>query len=299
MHSLQLVSAVDPAAQPLLVELDRKMAEYYNRPEIASYYVTSHSCNATWRAGSEHDAIRRIARAGMSVVDLGCGSAHSFVNLRDMGVRYTGVDISDRQMRANCDAYAGGKEANAPTFVAASLYDTGLPSDRFDLTFSTYVLEHLVWPHRFLREAVRVTRPGGWIVILCPHFRPAGRIPSFRYGRTVAMLKDRLRQGRLLAALRHLYLRNVRYPAILRTEYPSDRFPFLINLWPSCFNGPYYPDNDAVYLTDRREIVAELTRLGAIDETTSVLAHLGIEAEPGSCITITRKKGLSEEFGDC
>jgi ubiquinone/menaquinone biosynthesis C-methylase UbiE len=298
VHSLQLVSAVDLAAQPLLVELDRQMADYYNRPEIKAYYVTSHSSNATWRVGSEHDAIRRLTRTGMSVVDLGCGSAHSFVNLRDAGVRYTGVDISDRQIRANCDAYVSGKEANTPAFVAASLYDTGLPSDHFDLTFSTYVLEHLVWPHRFLREAIRVTRPGGQIVILCPHFRPAGRVPSFRYGPTVAMLKDRLRQGRLLAAVRHLYLRNVRYPAILRREYPSDRFPFLINLRPSCFDGPYYPDNDAVYLTDRCEIVAELARLGATDETASMLDHLGIEAEPGSCITITRKKDLSEDFGD-
>jgi ubiquinone/menaquinone biosynthesis C-methylase UbiE len=296
VHSLQLVSANDPTSQPLLVALDRQMADYYNRPEIAAYYAQSYSSNTIWRVGSEHDAIRRSARAGMSVVDLGCGSAHSFVNLVETGVRYTGVDISERQMRANRDAYEG-RAGNRPTFVAAALYDTGLPDNHFDLTFSTYVLEHLVWPHRFLREAVRVTRPGGRIMILCPHFRPAGRMPSFRYGQTVATLKQRLQRGRFLAAARHLYLRNVRYPAILRREYPPEQFRFLINLRPSCFEGPYYPDNDAVYLTDRREIVAELARLGAIDETAKVLADLDIDAEPGSCITITRKQSPSEESG--
>jgi ubiquinone/menaquinone biosynthesis C-methylase UbiE len=289
---LKLVSALDPSAQGALAALDARMAGYYNRPEIAAYYAQHHAANQAWPAGSEHDVIRRGASAGMSVLDLGCGSAHSYVNLAAIGVRYTGVDVSARQMGSNREAFGRGVEGGTkPEFVAASLYETGLADGQFDLVFSTYVIEHLVWPHRFLREAVRVTRPGGRIVILCPHFRPAGRIPSFRYGRTVELLKERLRRGRLVAAARHLFLRNVWYPRVVRRDFPAERFPFLINLDPSCFYGPYYADNDAVYLTDRREIVAELARLGAVDETARVAGEMGVRVHPGSCMVVARKEG--------
>jgi SAM-dependent methyltransferase len=292
---LKLVSAVDPAAESALLELDARLRDYYNAPEIAAYYGLHHARNLFWEEESEHAVIRRCAVAGMEVVDFGCGSAHSYVNLRGSGVRYTGVDISGRQIEANRAEFggasgAGGAAAPAPEFVAAPLYETGLESGRFDLTFSTYVIEHLVWPQRFLQEVVRVTRPGGRIVILCPHFRPGGRIPSFPYGLPVETLKERLRRGRVLAAVRHLYRRNVRFPREVRRRFPRERFPFLINLEPSCFRGAYYPDNDAVYLTDRNEIVAELERLGATDVTADTLTELRRTPVPGSCMIVARKK---------
>jgi SAM-dependent methyltransferase len=231
---LNLVSAVDAEAQPALQELDARLRAYYNAPEIAAYYGLHHARNLTWEEGSEHAVIRHCAVAGAQVVDLGCGSAHSYVNLRGTGVRYTGVDISRQQIEANRAEFGGADGATAPEFVAAPLYETGLRSGMFDLTFSTYVIEHLVWPHRFLQEAVRVTRPGGRIVILCPHFRPAGRIPSFPYGMPVATLKQRLRGGQVFGAVRHLFRRNIRLPREVRRRFPPDRFPFLINLEPSC-----------------------------------------------------------------
>lgn len=286
---LKLVSAVDAEAQPALLELDARLRAYYNAPEIAAYYGLHHARNLTWEEGSEHSVIQHCAIGGTEVVDLGCGSAHSYVNLRGAGVRYTGVDISLQQIEANRAEFGRAGGAAGPEFVAAPLYETGLRSGRFDLTFSTYVIEHLVWPQRFLQEAVRVTRPGGRIVILCPHFRPGGRIPSFPYGLPVATLKQRLRRGRVLAAVRHLFRRNVRFPRELRRRFPPDRFPFLINLEPSCFRGAYYPDNDAVYLTDRTEIVAELKRLGATDVTVGTLAEMGRVPDPASCIIVAQR----------
>jgi ubiquinone/menaquinone biosynthesis C-methylase UbiE len=284
MDEPRLVSSTDPTSQPALRDLDRRMSDYYNRPEMGDYFDTAHSFNAVWSEQSGHAVIRKAARPGLSVLDLGCGSGHSWVNLKDAGVRYTGVDVSAQQVERNRKAY--GQD---PTFIAGSLYESGLPDSAFDLTFSTYVLEHLVWPQRFLSEMTRVTRPGGLMIVLCPHFRPEGRIPSLRYGRTVATLKQRVARGHLIAAARHYYLRNVHYPRMLRRRYPRQEYPFLINLEPTCLTGPYYPDNDAVYFTDRDELVTTFEQLGATDVSRSAGDGNAAVWLPGTCFLAVRK----------
>jgi ubiquinone/menaquinone biosynthesis C-methylase UbiE len=279
------VSAKDPAAQGALEDLDRRMAAYYNRPEMAKYFEVAHSFNAQWTADMPHHVIALECQPGMNVVDLGCGSGHSYINLKDRQVRYVGLDVSREQIRHNRERYGEG-----PAFVAASLYESGLPDATFDLSFCTFVLEHIVWPHRFLREMVRITKPGGKVIVLCPHFRPAGRIPSLRYGKRVETLKQRVKRGRLLAALQHLYLRNVHYPRVLSRRFPRDRYPFLINTEPTCLAGAYYADNDAVYFTHRDEIVEELAGLGAVDVTQATArAHGMEEALSGVCAVVARR----------
>lgn len=286
-HQIPLVSATNAAAEPDLRDLERRMAEYYNRPGITTYFDTAHSFNTNWCADSDHWAIRQAAAPGMRVLDLGCGSGHSFLNLRDRQVQYTGLDISQSQVARNIQAYGDG-----PRFLAASLYDTGLASAGYDLVFSTYVLEHLVFPQKFLAEAARLTTPGGLLILLCPHFRPHGRIPSFRYGKRVRTLRQRIRAGDVMGVLRHIYLRNYKYPRLLRSQFPPDLFPFLIHLQPTCLQGDYYPDNDAVYLTDRSEILCELTRLGMEDQSRAVLAAAGRPGDGNDPLFIAVRKRL-------
>jgi SAM-dependent methyltransferase len=241
--------------------------------------------NATWPPGY-HDRIRELSRSAGSVLDLGCGSGHAFANLRRDRLRYTGVDWSVDQIKRNVARY--GSE---PNFIGASLYETGLRDGMYDLTFSNFVLEHLVWPHRFLAEMVRLTAADGHLAILCPHFRPFGRIPSLSYGKRPATIKQRVRRGHIFAAIKHLYRRNVYYPRAIRRHFPSDRYPFLINLAPSCLDGEYYSDNDAVYLVDRIEVVQELARLGA-DDVTETLPGLAAHdwARDGFCFVVAKRR---------
>jgi len=220
----------------------------------------------------------------MAVLDMGCGSAHSFPNLRECGVAFTGIDVSQVQIDRNMLRY--GEEA---TFYAHSLYSSQLESESFDLVFSTYVIEHLVWPHKFLREVARLVRPNGMVVILCPHFRVNSRIPSLEYGTEPRSLRERMSKLEAYGSLRHLWLRNFYYPRIIRAEYPRSEYPFLINLRPSCFRGTYYIDNDAVYFTDRREMVTELARVGVVDVTARTTQNLRITPKPESCMIVGRK----------
>jgi SAM-dependent methyltransferase len=255
---LRLSSATDVGALSDLQLLSCRLASYYQAPEMDGYFRLAHSINADWSQNRFHRQIMRLCTPGMSIVDLGCGSAHAYDNLGGLGIHYVGVDWSGEQIERN-RARFGEKAA----FVTASLYDTGLEGGQFDLVMSLFTLEHLVFPHLFLHEAVRLARPGGLIVILCPSFRPYGRIPSLDFGGEVAPLRKKLAGGHARDALRHFFLRNLYYPWVLKRRYPRDRYPFLINLEPSCLRGVYYPDNDAVYFVDRDEVIRELSQLGA------------------------------------
>jgi len=117
-----------------------------------------------WRAGQE----RRLALTrhyapleGRRVLDVGCGMGM----YTSAFLRYTphvfGVEIeADRVIEARARAQG----------VARAVGET-LPfaTDTFDVVFSHEVLEHVADDRLCARELVRVTRPGGRVVIFVPN----------------------------------------------------------------------------------------------------------------------------------
>ena len=290
MRKVQLVSAGDASAQVLFEGLHARMMSFYNEESLRrEYYEKAQVLNEVWRPGTYHWVLRSMATPGLSVLDLGCGSGHAFDNLRGRVVRYVGVDCSVAQIRKNQKEKLAAGGTDNGTFLASSLYDVGLPGDSFDIVFSLFVLEHLVWPRRFLRETVRLTRPGGLIVILCPSFRSAGRMPSLPHGGP-GSLKEKVRRADLGGALRHVWSR-LYWPQVVKRRYPSGRYPWLINLTPACLHEPWATDNDALYMVDRAECVAELSSLGADDITEQVLAAIAESPrhDEGLCFIVARK----------
>ena len=104
-------------------------------------------------------------------------------------------------------------------------------------------------------------------------------------------LARKLRAGHVIDAVRHLYRRNVRFPALLRREFDRRQHPFLINLEPSCLAGDYYTDNDAVYLVDREEVIDELNALQAEDITPALFSEWGRPIPDDPCVVVARKRG--------
>ena len=116
--------------------------------------------------GRAHERIHRTAvsllercGAGGRLLDAGCGNGDLWRLARGRFTSCTGVDAV--------------RYPNLPpdvNFLTADL-DVALPLDdaAVDAAAAIEVIEHLENPRAFVRELVRVTRPGGWVVVTTPN----------------------------------------------------------------------------------------------------------------------------------
>ncbi len=94
------------------------------------------------------------------LVDIGCGAGNLLPFVRDYCDRYIGVD-------AVCyDSFPTEAE-----FIPLDL-DTGkvpLPDRVADVVCAVETIEHLENTRAFMREVVRLTKPGGWVIVTTPN----------------------------------------------------------------------------------------------------------------------------------
>lgn len=99
---------------------------------------------------------------GARVLDVGCGVGQVVARLLQEGFETHGVDVAEanlvkaRLISTQCIWYDGRK--------------LPYPDSHFASTGALNVLEHVEAPEEFMRELVRVTAPGGKIVISSPNF---------------------------------------------------------------------------------------------------------------------------------
>ncbi len=149
--------------------------------------------------------IRGLVPAGV-VLDVGCGTGRLARALAELGYEVWGADISLGMLGRFVGRGAGRAVAadatNLPFFDAS-----------FDLAVCVALLHHIAQPARVaeaVREMVRVTRPGGWVVIWDHNpnnpYWPVlmGRIPQDTGAERLVPL------GELLAILRGCPLAEVR-----------------------------------------------------------------------------------------
>ncbi|WP_395308921.1 class I SAM-dependent methyltransferase [Mycobacterium sp. AMU20-3851] len=98
--------------------------------------------------------------AGRVVLDVGGGPGYFAAAFSAAGMSYIGVEPDPTEMHAGPAADPG-----AGTFVRAS--GTALPfaDDSVDICLSSNVAEHVRHPWRLGNEMLRVTRPGGLVVL--------------------------------------------------------------------------------------------------------------------------------------
>lgn len=118
-----------------------------------------------WRAGQERrlEMLRRYAPLeGRRVLDVGCGVGMYTTAFRRFTPHVFGIELELERARA-----AQLREAGIVTQAVGEALPFSAAS--FDVVFSHEVLEHVRDDAQCARELVRVTRPGGRLVIFVPN----------------------------------------------------------------------------------------------------------------------------------
>ncbi|RNM16668.1 demethylmenaquinone methyltransferase [Nocardioides pocheonensis] len=143
-------------------DLDKKPAEVQAMfDDVARRYdltndVLSLGQDRRWR----HQVIAAVdPRPGELVLDLAAGTGTSSQPFRDRGATVVPCDFSVGMLRV-------GKQARPHLpFVAGDGTRLPFPDDTFDAVTISFGLRNIVDPDAGLRELLRVTRPGGRLVV--------------------------------------------------------------------------------------------------------------------------------------
>lgn len=145
------------------------------------YHVAKEGSLDTGHKGMQ--ILRRLAQQAIEVLDLGCGEG-TRLNLVLAGEqRGTGIDISQTAIKLGKKSYSKLK------LIEGDLENVPLESESFNLVYSAYVLEHLSKPEQVLKEAIRLTQKGGYLVLIAPNYGSPNRAsPPYKGSRLKKIL---------------------------------------------------------------------------------------------------------------
>jgi ubiquinone biosynthesis O-methyltransferase len=122
---------------------------------------------------AHYDWIRKFAGdlRGMRVLDIGCGDGVLTYELARGGADVVGIDTEEHGL-AFAEENLKRENANGNlkyAFKNASAYDMPFESESFDCVVCTEVIEHVQDPERLVREAHRVLKKGGQVILTTPY----------------------------------------------------------------------------------------------------------------------------------
>lgn len=96
------------------------------------------------------------------VLDVGCATGNFLAALREAGWQVQGVETNE-------GAAAYGRQRLDLDIFTGTLEEAHFPDHTFDLVIFWDVLEHVHQPRQALQEALRITKPGGHLLLSLPN----------------------------------------------------------------------------------------------------------------------------------
>lgn len=232
-----------------LQELQQKLSNYYSNSKF--YYDEIDADFEVWKDQSHLPlkAIINQAHLASKILEVGCGQAkilRAYPSLQD---KYTGIEFSSSILDKNKVDYPGAQFSIIENPDVLPFGDSS-----FDLVFSVFVLEHVVRPDLFLSENIRVLKPGGVLMILCPDYFGHYWMASQRYCKEpFSGSFEKLKKGNIVDLIRFQINYRFILPFLMRFKFKNKGF--WINLSPICFQEDCFrPDVDAVFVTSKSTI---------------------------------------------
>jgi len=249
------ISSYDNPSAVALLSLDRAMSNFYASTEQFEYHSVASELNQNL-LDDQHllqQAAILAARPGDMVLEFSCGGAALAPYYKERGARYFGFDVHLPRLRLSSSATLLGSAYAAPFDSACA-----------DLTISFYALEHVSWPELYLSEMIRVTKPGGRMVLAFPDYLVLGgpHLPSVRWGNSHGGVREKLARCAYADAVQTYLEQRILYRLLIsklrREIYKRKRLRFMIQASPSCLVAPWSIDTDAIYISSEEEVALYL-----------------------------------------
>jgi len=256
-------------ASPNRDELKDSLREFYNN-NSAYHKMTASSDKAN---NPQVSMLMSLVKRGNTYAEFGCGGGQ-ICGLVGLKAKVQGFDISPIAVAKARNRF----ESVAVTFDVAEAAQCPIPANSVDGTYSFEVFEHLWDPVAALREMIRITKPGGFILVSCPnHFsldlhlrkRPIVRFSEY-----------------ILALMRYLYDR------IKGTVY--------INLVPNIDSSEVYPDCNMITSLVPWNISRLIKKLGCSLELIDTYYMCAHKQQQAADINLQKnsKRPILRWFGD-
>ena len=136
----------------------------------ASYFFGTETVDAVERHRALKTATARIYldliephRHGQSrLLEIGCGTGDFLVEATSRGFDVTGIEISPSSSETATKRLDNGR------VICGTLDSVNLPAASFDVIANSDVVEHVRDPAAFAREAFRLLKPGGVMLVVTP-----------------------------------------------------------------------------------------------------------------------------------
>lgn len=98
----------------------------------------------------------------LRILEAGCGRRWN-LDLSGIDVHLTGIDIDADSVQLRM-----GEAGDLDDAIVGDLREVALPPGSFDITFSSFVLEHVAGAEQLLDRLVAAVRPGGLVLLRIP-----------------------------------------------------------------------------------------------------------------------------------
>lgn len=141
--------------------------EHYQKDAETFDYILGHDVATTdheFRRIRE-SITRRIPNSEQFILDVGCGGGWAANYYQDKNNRLVSMDIAKKNV---INAYKNYSFENHAA-VCADVLNLPFKENSFDYIFSSEVIEHVPDPTLFIKNLLRVLKPGGKLIITCPY----------------------------------------------------------------------------------------------------------------------------------